>query len=220
MTSPIPVSSNAIPTMMLKIESISDMKPMSRAVARAVSVTHDVAGAIRDRLPTLVLRGGGLVIRPRWIARILGRLVAAHLRVREPTAARERVLAHDLRLGERLPSSVYRLPRPLLGVFLDGRIGRWAERDSFALDVISREAESPHAEDDHDEPEDDQHPSRDIAADSQESALFHSPPLSVVKPWPDDSGTSGTGSPAATAVARAVDIVRSALAGRLPGAAA
>jgi hypothetical protein len=39
-TSPIPVNSNATPTMMLKIASISDMNPMSSAVARAVSVTQ------------------------------------------------------------------------------------------------------------------------------------------------------------------------------------
>src|SRR4029450_5994229 len=40
MTRPIPVNRSAIPTTMLKIESISDMNPMSRAVARAVSVTQ------------------------------------------------------------------------------------------------------------------------------------------------------------------------------------
>ena len=38
-----------MPTMMLKIESISDMKPMSSAVASAVSVTSDVAGGFGVR---------------------------------------------------------------------------------------------------------------------------------------------------------------------------
>src|SRR6188768_4214205 len=138
-----------------------------------------VAGAVRDRLAVLILRGCGLVVRPRWIARILGGLVAAQLRVCEPAAARQRVLAHDLCLCERLPARVDRFPGPLLCMFLNGRISRWAERDSFALDVVACEAESPDAEDDHDESEDNQYPARDVTADSQKSALFHCPLLWV-----------------------------------------
>ena len=71
-TKPIPVNSNATPTMLLKIASISDMNPMSSAVAESRFRDPDVAGAVRDRLAVIVLRRRSLVVRPHWVARILG----------------------------------------------------------------------------------------------------------------------------------------------------
>ena len=76
------------------------------------------------------------------------------------------MLAHDLRHRERLSPRVDRLSGPLLGVLLHGRIGRGAEGDSLALDVVTGERESPDPEDDDGDAEDHQHASGDVAADS------------------------------------------------------
>ena len=56
------------------------------------------------------------------------------------------MLAHDLRHRERFPPRVNRLSGPLLGVLLHGRIGRGAEGDLFALDVVTGECEPPDPE--------------------------------------------------------------------------
>jgi hypothetical protein len=49
----------------------------------------DVARAVRDRLPVLVLRRGRRVVGPGLVLGIGGRLVLAHLRIGEPAGRRE-----------------------------------------------------------------------------------------------------------------------------------
>ena len=75
------------------------------------------------------------------------------------------MLAHDLRHRQRLPARVDRLVRPLLGMLLNGGIGRGAEGDPLALDVVAREGEAPDPERDDDDPEGHQQAARDVAAD-------------------------------------------------------
>ena len=137
-TSPIPVSSNAMPTTMLKIESISDMNPMSSAVASAVSVTQmlralfEIGSPFRpSRLPpgrSSPLHRSGF--RPTD---------TAHLRVGQPLGVRQRVLAHDLGLCERL-SPVSTGSQPNGGLLCDCRVLDRPDADSLALDVVAGEA--------------------------------------------------------------------------------
>ena len=54
----------------------------------------DVAGAVRDRLTVLVLRGRCFVVRARRVLRVCSRLVPAHLRIRQSARRLERVDAH------------------------------------------------------------------------------------------------------------------------------
>ena len=151
--------------MMLKIASISDMNPMSSAVARAVSVTQMLRALFEIGSPLSSFAAAASSFVPAGSLGILGRLVAAHLRIREPAGARQRVLAHDLGHRERLSPRVDRLAGPLLGVLLHGRIRRGTERDLLALDVVAGERESPDPENDDGDAEGNEHASRDVTAD-------------------------------------------------------
>ena len=79
----MPVSTRAIPTTMLKIESCSAMYETLSAVESAVSVTHRFSRPVRDRLPAVILRSGSFVAGSGRIVGIRSGLETAHLRVRQ-----------------------------------------------------------------------------------------------------------------------------------------
>ena len=118
----MPVNSKAMPTMMLKIESISDMKPMSSAVASAVSVTQMLRALFEIGSPFSSCRGRLRVVRADRIARVFSGLILTHLGVGQPAGVRQRVLAHDLRLCERLSARVDRLASPVGSVLCNRRV--------------------------------------------------------------------------------------------------
>ena len=177
-TNPIPVRSRAMPTTTLKMASISAMYPVFSAVVRAVSVTQISRAPFEIGSPFSSLAACCFVVRSSLVCWVVGRLVLAHLGVGQPARGTQGVLAHDLGERERLAAGLDRLTGPLLSMLCDRRVTGRPEDDPFLLDVVAREHEPPDSEDDHRDPEQNQHATREKASDSQELPVFHHVPPS------------------------------------------
>ena len=90
-----------------------------------------------DRVAPLVRQRGGLVAGAGRVLGVVGGDEAAHLRVRQPAGALERVLAHDLGEGPRLLAGHDLLVGPLGRVLRDRRIVGGAEGDLLLLEAVA-----------------------------------------------------------------------------------